>query len=95
MIRRNPLRIVLDSNCEIPMTAKIFDGEAETLLVTGTCLPGAKQAKVEALQALPKVEVLQLPAVNGKLPVALLLQELAGRNLTSILVEGGSTVHRN
>lgn len=90
---RNPLRIVLDSNCEIPMTAKIFDGEAETLLVTGTCLPGAKQAKVEALQALPKVEVLQLPAVNGKLPVALLLQELAGRNLTSILVEGGSTVH--
>ena len=49
---RNPLRIVLDSNCEIPMTAKIFDGEAETLLVTGTCLPGAKQAKAEALQAL-------------------------------------------
>ena len=47
---RNPLRIVLDSNCEIPMTAKIFDGEAETLLVTGTCLPGAKQAKAEALQ---------------------------------------------
>lgn len=90
---RNPLRIVLDSNCEIPMTAKIFDGEAETLLVTGTCLPGAKQAKAEALQALPKVEVLQLPAVNGKVPVALLLQELAGRNLTSILVEGGSTVH--
>lgn len=86
---RNPLRIVLDSNCEIPMTAKIFDGEAETLLVTGT----SKQAKAEALQALPKVEVLQLPAVNGKLPVALLLQELAGRNLTSILVEGGSTVH--
>ena len=66
---RNPLRIVLDSNCEIPMTAKIFDGEAETLLVTGTCLSGAKQAKAEALQALPKVEVLQLPAVNGKLPV--------------------------
>lgn len=63
------------------------------MLVTGTCLPGAKQAKAEALQALPKVEVLQLPAVNGKLPVALLLQELAGRNLTSILVEGGSTVH--
>ncbi|WP_370840774.1 bifunctional diaminohydroxyphosphoribosylaminopyrimidine deaminase/5-amino-6-(5-phosphoribosylamino)uracil reductase RibD [Phascolarctobacterium faecium] len=90
---RNPLRIVLDSNCEIPMTAKIFDGEAETLLVTGTCLPGAKQSKAEALQELPKVEVLQLPAVNGKLPVALLLQELAGRNLTSILVEGGSTVH--
>ena len=90
---RNPLRIVLDSNCEIPMTAKIFDGEAETLLVTATCLPGAKQSKAEALQALPKVEVLQLPAVNGKLPVALLLQELAGRNLTSILVEGGSTVH--
>ena len=37
--------------------------------------------------------MLQLPAVNGKLPVALLLKELAGRNLTSILVEGGSTVH--
>ena len=90
---RNPLRIVLDSNCEIPMTAKVFDGEAETLLVTGNALSGAKQAKADALRELPKVEVLQLPAVNGKLPVALLLEELARRNLISILVEGGSTVH--
>ena len=81
---RNPLRIVLDSNCEIPMTAKIF--------LTARLKPCWSQALVyrapsspkEALQALPKVEVLQLPAVNGKLPVALLLQELAGRNLTSI-----------
>ena len=76
---RNPLRIVLDSNCEIPMTAKVFDGEAETMLVTGNALSGAKQAKADALRELPKVEVL--------------LEELARRNLTSILVEGGSTVH--
>lgn len=90
---KNPLRIVLDSNCEVPMTAKIFDGEAETLLVTGTELTSSKQAKVEALQALPNVEVLQLSAVDGRLSVKMLLEELSRRNLTSVLVEGGSTVH--
>ncbi len=90
---KNPLRIILDSNCDVPMTAKIFDGEADTLLVTNTELCGAKQAKAEALQVLPKVEVLQLPVVNGKLSVVDLLEELARRKLTSILVEGGSTVH--
>lgn len=90
---RNPLRIALDNNCEIPLTAKIFDGEADTLLVTGTELSSGKQAKLEALQALPKVEVLQLPSVDGKLSIAMLLEELAKRNLTSVLVEGGSTVH--
>lgn len=75
------------------MTAKILTARLKPL-VTGTCLPGAGQAKAEGRRQLPKVEVLQLPAVNGKLPVALLsLQESwLGVIWTSILVEG-STVH--
>lgn len=61
--------------------------------MTGTKLAAGRQTKLEALQALPKVAVLQLPSIDGKLPIAALLEELAKRNLTSILVEGGSTVH--
>lgn len=90
---KNPLRIVLDSNCELPLTAKVLDGAAATLLVVSDSLTGAKQTKLEALQALPEVEVLQLPSTGGKLSVAALVAELGRRSLTSILVEGGSTVH--
>lgn len=90
---KDPVRVVLDTNCEIPLTAKVFDGEADTLLVTSTELSGAKQTKAEALKSLPKIEVLQLSTTNGKLNLEELLQELTQRKLTSILVEGGSTVH--
>ena len=49
--------------------------------------------KAEALAALPNVEVVRLPLADGVLPVAQVVQALAERGITSLLVEGGSAIH--
>ena len=49
--------------------------------------------KAEAISALPNVEVIRLPLEDGKIPLDLLIIQLANRNITSLLVEGGSEIH--
>ena len=90
---KNPVRIILDTNCEISLMARVLDGAAETIIVTSNELSASKRDRLDALKNLPKIEVLELPTTNGKLSITALLEALASRNLTSILVEGGSQVH--
>lgn len=88
---KNPLRIVLDSHCQLPMDRKVFtDGEARTLLVTSL---KADREKVAAFQALDQVTVWQIPEKNGALDLGILLDRLGQQEKTSLLVEGGSQVH--
>ncbi len=86
----NPVRVVLDSRLRLPMTAAVLNMEAETIVFTG---PEADSLKAEAISALPNVEVVRLPEEDGRLPIELVIRELAARNITSLLVEGGSAVH--
>ena len=88
---KNPLRIVLDSHCQLPMDRKVFtDGEARTLLVTSL---KADRDKAAAFQALDQVTVWQIPEKNGALDLGILLDRLGQQEKTSVLVEGGSQVH--
>jgi len=86
---KNPVRIVLDSKARIPLTAKVLQGEAKTIIVTG---PDAAAEKCRELRNLQNVEVLTLPCENGKISVPNLLQSLYEREIASVLVEGGSEV---
>ncbi len=88
---KNPLRIVLDSHCQLPMDRKVFtDGAAKTLLVT-SCRADAD--KVAAFQKLDQVTVWQIPEKQGALDLGILLDRLGKAEKTSVLVEGGSQVH--
>ena len=87
---KNPIRIVLDSKAALPLSAKILNGEAHTIICVSK---GAPQEKLAALQDLKNVEVLTLPEAGGKLDLNVLMQELAAKEITSVLVEGGSEVH--
>lgn len=87
---KNPVRVVLDSNLKISLMAQILNPVAQTLVFTGL---KADTVKVEALGALPNVEVVKLPLQDGVLPVNLVVDELAARGITSLLVEGGSGIH--
>lgn len=87
---RNPLRIVLDSKCSLPLNAKILNNEAKTIVVAGENAP---HEKVDALKRLKNVEILKLPENEGKLEIKALMRYLAQQEITSILVEGGSEVH--
>ena len=86
---KNPLRIVLDSRARIPLTAKVLHGEAKTLLATGA---QADPDKLRKLAAMANVETLILPCEDGNLSLPSLMTALAERNITSVLVEGGSRV---
>lgn len=87
---RNSLRVVLDSHLRISLMAQVLNPAANTLIFAGT---QADEVKAQALEALPNVEVVRLPLVNGQLPIPQVISALAERGVTSLLVEGGSEIH--
>jgi diaminohydroxyphosphoribosylaminopyrimidine deaminase/5-amino-6-(5-phosphoribosylamino)uracil reductase len=86
---KDPVRIILDSKARIPLTAKVLQGEAKTLVVTG---PEADADTCRALAERKNVTVISLPCNEGKIEINALLQALYEQGLTSVLVEGGSEV---
>ena len=79
---RQPVRIVVDSRLEIPMSARV--------LGPGTLIAAANDdgERIEALRALG-AEVTVLPNPSGKVDLAALLHDLAHRGMNEIHVEAG------
>lgn len=78
---RNPLRVLLDTQLRLPPTAKLLDGKAPTLIFT------ASPRELEG------AECVRIRHSHGRLPLKLVLAELARRGVGRLLVEGGPTVH--
>ncbi len=87
---KNPVRVVLDSRLRISLMASVLNPAADTIIFASE---EADAVKAEALAALPNVEVVRVPAASCGLCVTRVVQELAQRGITSVLVEGGSEVH--
>jgi len=89
---KNPLRIVLDANCKIPLNAKVLDTRtAPTLLA---CTRTTPKDKILALEK-RGVEVMLVKAKSGKINLKALMTILGKRKITSVLIEGGSEVFTN
>jgi riboflavin-specific deaminase-like protein len=89
---RDPMRIVVDSRLRTPLSARVLaDGAASHTLVVAN--ENADLARVRAIEALGS-EVLRLPASQKHIGVDLqrLLEELGGRRVESVLVEGGKQI---
>jgi diaminohydroxyphosphoribosylaminopyrimidine deaminase/5-amino-6-(5-phosphoribosylamino)uracil reductase len=85
---RDPVRIVLDSSLRTPPSAKV--AAPGTLIVT---TPRAAATRARRLE-LNGAEILRLPpGRDGRVDLAALLRALVPRGLTTLLVEGGPTVH--
>src|SRR6476660_1794662 len=82
-----PARVVIDPNGRLAAGARVFTADgAPRLLVTAQ---GARRAVP------PGVNVIALPAADGRLAPAAILAALAARGLRRILIEGGAdTVSR-
>jgi diaminohydroxyphosphoribosylaminopyrimidine deaminase/5-amino-6-(5-phosphoribosylamino)uracil reductase len=77
---RQPIRIVLDSSLRMPPTAR--------LLGTGALIATTKDATASG------AEVLKLPTGrDGRVALEPLLDLLGGRDIISLLVEGGGETH--
>jgi diaminohydroxyphosphoribosylaminopyrimidine deaminase/5-amino-6-(5-phosphoribosylamino)uracil reductase len=85
---RQPLRVVVDSRGRTPPMARVLTGPARTLVATVEGAPEAWRASLRATGA----EVVAFPAVDGRVDLLALLRELAGRDVLSLLVEGGGVM---
>jgi diaminohydroxyphosphoribosylaminopyrimidine deaminase/5-amino-6-(5-phosphoribosylamino)uracil reductase len=87
----HPLRLVLDSTGRTPLAARLLgrDLPGRTAICTTERSAPAWRGAVAAAGA----EVLVLPEREGRVDPEALLDALGRRGVTSLLVEGGATVH--
>jgi diaminohydroxyphosphoribosylaminopyrimidine deaminase/5-amino-6-(5-phosphoribosylamino)uracil reductase len=87
MAHRSPVRVVLDSALRLPPDSKLAETATRTLdwvFIDAAAQPGQERALTEA-----GVELLRVPATNGRLDLAAVLRGLAGRGITRVMVEAG------
>jgi len=88
---RQPLRVVLDSRLRTPLTATVCTKQdrAKTLIATTSRASRARRRPLERAG----VEVVSLSTKNGRVSLPALMRLLGKRGITSVLIEGGSTVN--
>jgi diaminohydroxyphosphoribosylaminopyrimidine deaminase/5-amino-6-(5-phosphoribosylamino)uracil reductase len=86
-IGRQPLRVVVDSHLRILLNSKILQG-GKTVVA---CLEGQEE-KAASLRASGAI-VLELPAADGHVCLAGLMQALAAREINEVLVEAGTLLN--
>jgi len=84
----NPLRVIIDSKLRIPMDAKVIQDQKSPTIIFTT--ENVSEAKIEKLRS-HSIEVYQTTG-SEKVDLIEVLTYLAEKNITSILVEGGSTL---
>jgi diaminohydroxyphosphoribosylaminopyrimidine deaminase / 5-amino-6-(5-phosphoribosylamino)uracil reductase len=88
---RDPVRVIVDSNARLPLEARAIEsGSAAKTILAVT--DQASREKCSALQA-RGVEIMALPARDGRVDLTRLMKNLAERNLVNVLVEGGGTLN--
>lgn len=87
--RRQPLRVVVDSLARLPLNARLLANSRQPPLIAVT--EKADLRKAQQLRELG-AEVLTVPSDHGRVDLRELLRELAEREITSVIVEGGGTL---
>ena len=82
---RQPLRVVVDSTLRMRPTAKMLLPEEEEVLVVTASSDPVKAGRLREAGA----EVLMLPPLDGRVDLALMLDELGKRGINEITVEAG------
>jgi diaminohydroxyphosphoribosylaminopyrimidine deaminase/5-amino-6-(5-phosphoribosylamino)uracil reductase len=81
---RQPLRVVVDTNARTPVTARVLDDAAPTLIAV------AEDADTQHLEG--RTDLLRLPRAERGLDLRALLAALRERGIGSVLLEGGPTL---
>ncbi len=82
----NPIRIVVDSNAKTPLTARVLNSDAPTIIATSNKAP---QEKIIQLRKKAKVIITGETRVN----LSNLLQKLKKLGINTLMLEGGSTLN--
>jgi diaminohydroxyphosphoribosylaminopyrimidine deaminase/5-amino-6-(5-phosphoribosylamino)uracil reductase len=86
--RRSPLRVVLDTRLRLGATSKLAQTAREHPTLVFTATEGGESLSASG------IEIVQVPRdARGRPEIAAVLQQLAMRGITRLLVEGGAGVH--
>ena len=85
---RQPLRVVVDDVGRMPLNAAMLAEPGETLLALGRQATSKEKAAYRKAGA----AVVELPSADGLVDLKKLLEYLAGRSITSLMVEGGGAL---
>jgi diaminohydroxyphosphoribosylaminopyrimidine deaminase/5-amino-6-(5-phosphoribosylamino)uracil reductase len=91
---RDPIRIVLDSKGQIPLSAKILHlkSQAPTIIAT-CCMSSEKEEQLNKLKTSTPIEIWRMPEDSaGRVDLNVLINALGERQIDSLLVEGGSGI---
>ncbi|OGJ49223.1 riboflavin biosynthesis protein RibD [Candidatus Peregrinibacteria bacterium RIFOXYB2_FULL_32_7] len=87
----HPKRIILDSNLRIPLTAALLKEPGQTIICCTSKADIDKKIKLAKLNNVQVLEISQNSA--GKIDLNELIKTLAGKNIGSIMIEGGGTIN--
>ncbi|HEU0022132.1 MAG TPA: bifunctional diaminohydroxyphosphoribosylaminopyrimidine deaminase/5-amino-6-(5-phosphoribosylamino)uracil reductase RibD [Dehalococcoidia bacterium] len=88
-LARQPLRVVLDSHCRTPTSAKMLREPGQTLIFTSA---EASPARMKALKAAGAELIPSRLGADHRVDPGLVVAELGRRDVVSLLVEGGGMV---
>lgn len=88
---RDPLRVIIDSNLSISLRAKVLN-QNSTAATWVFCCHGADRAKKSEILSAGNM-VYEVGNESGKVALLEVLQVLGDKGVSSVLVEGGSTIH--
>jgi diaminohydroxyphosphoribosylaminopyrimidine deaminase / 5-amino-6-(5-phosphoribosylamino)uracil reductase len=87
-IIRTPLRVIVDPRLRIPLSARLFSDPGPVLIAAAE---GAPKKKTAALQR-KGVDLVFFPEQGGRFELKALLAYLGRKEVTDLLVEGGSEI---
>ncbi|WFD10959.1 bifunctional diaminohydroxyphosphoribosylaminopyrimidine deaminase/5-amino-6-(5-phosphoribosylamino)uracil reductase RibD [Tepidibacter hydrothermalis] len=87
----DPVRIIVDTKCRIPLDSKVLNlnSNSRTIIVT---TEKADRNKLELIKE-KKAEIIITPLKNDQVDLEYLIQKLGEMEIDSILIEGGSTLN--
>lgn len=81
---RQPHRIIIDSQLQTPLNARIFEPDGEVWIYTAS----TDDAKIQALQS-RGANICSLPGAGGKVDLAAVMRDLGRRQVNELHVEAG------
>jgi diaminohydroxyphosphoribosylaminopyrimidine deaminase/5-amino-6-(5-phosphoribosylamino)uracil reductase len=87
-ISRPPLRVVVDPQLKIPLSARLFSDPGPVLLAAAEGAPNKKATDLQRIGA----DIVFFPEQGGRFELKALLAYLGLKEVTALLVEGGSEI---
>lgn len=88
--RKNPVKIVVDSQLSTPQSANIFSKNSQVVIVTLLTQPGQETENRKILAQ--KAKILDVMEKSGEVNLKDMLRKLARMEITSVIVEGGGNL---